>query len=484
MSVGATASSSPAPPAPLAKLAALPGISTASGVAAAARQAQATGQVLPVLPELAGLLPAGGLRRGGTVAVHGSTSLLLALLAEATSRGSWAAVVGVPELGVVAAHELGVAVDRLALVNRPGMEFGAVTAALLDGMDLVAVGGAGGGARGAGPSRSQQQLARRLSARARNRGAVLLSLGPWPGAEVELSGEVVAWHGLHASGKGFLRGRELNVRTNGRGAAARPGQTSLLLPTAAHTTPLGLTDNAPNAERAGKLRLAGKTDPAENAESAGNAGPAEKAGFAKKAGIAGNTGPAEKAGPAGNSGAAGNSGSAGAAAKLGLAEAATAAETAEAAGTTRKPVAAENAGSSRKVAPAATLGLAGSAAEVEAAGSAGKSVVAEAAGATGSAGSSRKVAPAATLGLAGSAAEVEAAGSAGKSVVAEAAGATGSAGSSRKASAQAQVTGRTGKPVTAEIPWFAENVPSVEEIEGTAGRSPKTSLALTESGVG
>ncbi|MFI6031894.1 hypothetical protein [Amycolatopsis magusensis] len=213
----------------LAKLAALPGISTASGVAAAARQAQATGQVLPVLPELAGLLPAGGLRRGGTVAVHGSTSLLLALLAEATSRGSWAAVVGVPELGVVAAHELGVAVDRLALVNRPGMEFGAVTAALLDGMDLVAVGGAGGGARGAGPSRSQQQLARRLSARARNRGAVLLSLGPWPGAEVDLHCSDSRWHGPDR-GYGRLRRREIAVHTGGRGAATQPRHLHLTLP--------------------------------------------------------------------------------------------------------------------------------------------------------------------------------------------------------------------------------------------------------------
>ncbi|QFU93849.1 hypothetical protein YIM_43575 [Amycolatopsis sp. YIM 10] len=235
MPVGVTVPASSASPAPLARLAALPGVSTASGVAAAARHAQVTGKVLPVLPELAGLLPAGGLRRGGTVAVHGSPSLLLALLAEATSRGSWAAVVGVPELGVVAAHELGVAVDRLALVNRPGMEFGAVTAALLDGMDLVAVGGAGGGARGAGPSRSQQ-LARRLSARARNRGAVLLSLGPWPGAEVELTCEAVAWQGLMESGKGFLKGAELTVRTGGRGAAARPGRANVLLPPGQHDT--------------------------------------------------------------------------------------------------------------------------------------------------------------------------------------------------------------------------------------------------------
>ncbi|CAA9257662.1 MAG: hypothetical protein AVDCRST_MAG54-2310, partial [uncultured Actinomycetospora sp.] len=45
--------------------------------------------VLPVAGALAGLLPDGGLRRGSTVAVCGSTSLLLALLAEASRAGSW-----------------------------------------------------------------------------------------------------------------------------------------------------------------------------------------------------------------------------------------------------------------------------------------------------------------------------------------------------------------------------------------------------------
>ena len=56
-------------------------------------------------PELTGLLPNRGLRRGSTVAVatgqprrSGGTSLMLALLAEASRAGSWCAVVGVPDL--------------------------------------------------------------------------------------------------------------------------------------------------------------------------------------------------------------------------------------------------------------------------------------------------------------------------------------------------------------------------------------------------
>ncbi|SFW45038.1 hypothetical protein [Amycolatopsis australiensis] len=204
---------------PVARLAALPGVSTASRVAAQAERARATGRVLRVAPALAGLLPGGGLRRGSTVAVHGATSLLLALLAEATTAGSWAAVVGMPSLGLAAAAEYGVDLDRLALVPRPGAELPQVVAALLDGVDVVAV----------QAETVQAAAARRLSARARHRGAVLLTSGPWPGADVELSCRVEAWSGLE-EGYGHLRERRVRVRAHGRGSAARPRTADLQLP--------------------------------------------------------------------------------------------------------------------------------------------------------------------------------------------------------------------------------------------------------------
>jgi hypothetical protein len=204
---------------PVARLAALPGVSTASRVAAQADQARVTGRVLPVAPALAGLLPAAGLRRGTTVAVHGSSSLLLALLAEATAAGSWAAVVGLPSLGLAAAAEYGVDVGRLALVPRPGADLPAVLAALLDGVDLVV----------ASTSTIQPAVARRLSARARHRGAVLLAFGAWPGADVELSCRLEPWSGLE-EGYGHLRQRGALVRARGRGAAARPVSAQLWLP--------------------------------------------------------------------------------------------------------------------------------------------------------------------------------------------------------------------------------------------------------------
>ncbi|PKV91981.1 hypothetical protein ATK30_2769 [Amycolatopsis echigonensis] len=217
--------SSPADPAhPLAKLTALPGVSTASTVAAErasrADWGQAAGRMLPVAPALADLLPGAGLRRGSIVAVHHSTSLLFALLAEATVAGAWAAVVGAPSLGIVAAAEHGVAVSRLALVPQPGAEYQAVMAALLDGVDLVVT----------EPRSVRPDVARRLAARARHRGAVLLSLGHWPSADVELHCTPGAWTGVLEHGAGHLRSRPVEVHARGRGAAARPRSAQVLLP--------------------------------------------------------------------------------------------------------------------------------------------------------------------------------------------------------------------------------------------------------------
>lgn len=182
-------------------------------------------RVLPVPQALAGLFPWGGLRRGSTVAVRGSATVLLALLAEATAAGSWAGVIGMPRLGIVAAAELGVAVSRLALVPRPRGDLPSVAGALLDGMDIVVI--ATGG-------RLQESHARRLSARARHRGAVLVPFGPWPGADLELTHVHSRWTGP-ADGYGHLHTRELTIATRGRGSAARPATTTV------HLGPSGIT---------------------------------------------------------------------------------------------------------------------------------------------------------------------------------------------------------------------------------------------------
>lgn len=187
--------------------------------------------VLPVAAPLAGLLPDGGLRRGSTVAVSGSTSLLLAVLAEASRAGSWCAVVGLGDLGVQAAAEAGLDLARTALVPRPGPRPAAVVAALVDGVDVVVLDTALPGVRW--PAGDRQ----RLGARVRQKGAVLVPVGApgsWPGAEVELRAEGSAWAGLGGDGAGRLRSRRVRVRSAARG---RPGEQEepLLLPGPAGT---------------------------------------------------------------------------------------------------------------------------------------------------------------------------------------------------------------------------------------------------------
>ncbi len=185
-------------------------------------------RILPVAPELSGLLPGRGLRRGSTVAVAGGrvtlagggTSLLLALLAEASRSGSWCAIVGVPSLGLVAAAESGIALDRLALVPDPGPQWPTVVAALIDGVDVVvtAVSGPIAGS-----------VTGRLVARARQRGSVLVPFGRWDGADVTLQVLEGRWEGLGV-GRGRLRRREVTVLARGRGAAARPKEITMWMP--------------------------------------------------------------------------------------------------------------------------------------------------------------------------------------------------------------------------------------------------------------
>jgi hypothetical protein len=200
-----------------------PGIRRASELAEQTADL-ATRPVIPVLPELAGLLPDGGLRRGSTVTVQGSTALVLALLAAATQQ-SWAAIVGMPDLGVLAAAELGVVTERLALVPHPSAQAAEVIAALLDGIGVVAVvtdqvlpaGNAGA------------TLGRRLSTRARNRESVLIPVGSWPAADLQMRCTAIRWDGV-GRGYGHLVGREIDVLVHGRGGAARPTHTTLRLP--------------------------------------------------------------------------------------------------------------------------------------------------------------------------------------------------------------------------------------------------------------
>jgi hypothetical protein len=182
-------------------------------------------QVLPVLPAFETLLPEPGLRRGTVTRVHGpgATSVALALLAGCTMAGSWMAAIGVSGLGLGAASELGVALERLLLVEVPGSgPWAGAIAAALDGVDALLV---------EVPRGVRDADARRIQARLRDRGAVVVVVGAAGAFQPDLvmAAGPPAWDGL-GDGWGHLQARCLPVEIVGRRAAARPRSGRVWLP--------------------------------------------------------------------------------------------------------------------------------------------------------------------------------------------------------------------------------------------------------------
>ena len=194
-------------------------------------------RLLPAVPGLADLLPGGGLRRGSTIAVssggggRGGTSLALAVAAGPSASGSWCAAIGTPPLGLAAAAEMGITLERFPLIRATGRTWVRAVAAALEAFDVVL----------AWPGRGvAAEEARRLTALGRERGAVLVTCGPgWP-ERTDLRLEAIRsdWLGLE-HGHGRLRARRIEVAVGGRGAASIGRRTALWLP-----SPEGLIEPA------------------------------------------------------------------------------------------------------------------------------------------------------------------------------------------------------------------------------------------------
>lgn len=171
-------------------------------------------RVLALHPALAPAFPEGGLRRGSVVACtgQGAWSTALALTAAASQTGSWTALVGLGALGLSAAEEWGIALDRVIAVPAvPAPQFPTVLAALVDGVDLVIADAAG----------VRNGDARRVSARLAQRGGVLVLVDRIGGFSPDLTCEMhtEAWDGI---GDGF--GRLVSRRTCMSVAGRRMGR--------------------------------------------------------------------------------------------------------------------------------------------------------------------------------------------------------------------------------------------------------------------
>ena len=225
---------------------------------------------LPVVGALEGLVPGAALARGSTVGVVG-TSLALAVAAGPSQAGSWVALVGVPWLGLGAVAGLGLALERVAVVAPPEpASWATVTAALVGAFDVVVV---------AEPARVGAADARRLAARARERGTVLVRVQPSPAvpglgavggarleADLRLAVTASRWEGL-GLGHGHLRARRVRVEATGRRRAARPRTADLWLPAADGT--IGVATEPARGRPSGSsgdprppLRVVGGSSPA------------------------------------------------------------------------------------------------------------------------------------------------------------------------------------------------------------------------------
>lgn len=215
--------------------------------------------VLPVPEPVAGLLPRGGLVPGSVAAVSGAMTLPVALLAAASAAGATAALVGLPQLNLAMAADLGADLSRIAVVPATSPATGAVdllevAAVLMDGIDLVLV----------GIDRVTPSRARVLTGRARRQSSTLVAVGPtgaWPGAAVRLDAQVAGYRHLplRRNGYGRIGGLQVDVRAAGTGIVPRGVRCELVAPGIGEDGPLKLMTVAPRESRApreNRLRVA------------------------------------------------------------------------------------------------------------------------------------------------------------------------------------------------------------------------------------
>jgi len=189
------------------------------GAASDAALATLPSTALPVQPKLAHLFPQRCLTPGSVITVQGGMWLLFGLLAAASQHGSWVSFVGMPELGVLAASQAGLALERVAVIPQVGTEAAAVIAALLDATCVVV-----------GPQAALSEAERRrLTARTRELGALLFTTQPWRGANLNFEVTGQTWAGTD-QGQGCVESVSAKIHRIGRGAAAAPKTFPIELP--------------------------------------------------------------------------------------------------------------------------------------------------------------------------------------------------------------------------------------------------------------
>lgn len=194
-------------------------------------------RTIPVPLPLAELLPRGALARGTALSITGAGSVLVGLVAAASAAGHHVAIIGQPKFGLLAVHEQGGDLSRVALID-PGAQSDPLDAAsiCLDGVDVVitTLGG-----RDIPPTR-----ARALLARTRSHASVLISTnGRMPGLDLVIESRPVTVAGIE-QGRGRLRSITIETSVHGRGTPQRTGRYTLTAATFANDPRLHWTPAA------------------------------------------------------------------------------------------------------------------------------------------------------------------------------------------------------------------------------------------------
>ncbi len=170
---------------------------------------------LPIPQLLAEVLP-DALPRGTVAVLSGARSLPLSMVAAVTAAGGNAAIVGQPDIGLLAAVEMGADLSRLAVIPDPGTDPVEVAAVLMDGMDLVVL--------ALGGRSVPMTRARAVVARAHQKGCTLLVTdGDWQGAPIRLEARVCGYETAPsvAGMPGFGRISKVRLRISGVCARGR-----------------------------------------------------------------------------------------------------------------------------------------------------------------------------------------------------------------------------------------------------------------------
>ena len=165
---------------------------------------------------LATVLP-DALPRGTVAVLLGARSLPLSMVAAVTAAGGNAAIVGQPDVGLLAAVEMGADLSRLAVIPDPGTDPVEVAAVLMDGMDLIVL--------ALGGRSVPLTRARAVVARARQKGCTLLVTdGDWQGASIRLEARVCGYEPT-SDKPGFGRISKVRLEVCAAGRAIRRART-------------------------------------------------------------------------------------------------------------------------------------------------------------------------------------------------------------------------------------------------------------------